>query len=173
MFFPWGCVGLLVGLEEAGGAGQPHRAGTHTRPGSATLPLPAPSARSCETVLAISSLLLLFLKIYGNIFNRISSAPGCALALQLLHLQSCEELGEWGLLIAAIYTFHRTAPWLRSLCSVCSLELKAQSQRELRFMHPGWSWDVPFLPRSTSLLSQLGSVLHPEPFASLQAPFHT
>lgn len=154
IFFPWGCLGLLVGLEEAGGAGQPHRAGIHTCPGSTVLPVPASSAWSCETVVVISSLLLLFLKIYSNIFNRISSAPGHALALQLLHLQSCEELGKWGLLIAAIYTFHCTAPWLWSLCSVCSLGLKVQSQRELRFMHPDWSWDVPCLPRSTLLLAQ-------------------
>lgn len=47
-----------------------------------------------ETVVVTSSLLLLPLKIYSNIFSRISSAPGCALGLRLLHLQPREEVGK-------------------------------------------------------------------------------
>ena len=78
-------------------------------------------------VVVTSSFLLLFLKVYGNIFSGISSAPGCALGLRLLHLQSREEVGKRGLLIAAIYIFQRAALWLGSLCSVCCLRLKAQS----------------------------------------------
>lgn len=107
-----------------------------------------------RVVVVTSSLLLLFLKIYSNIFSRIV-VPSRALGLRLLHLRSREEVGKWGLIIAAIYIFQHMAPWLESLSSVCGLGLQAQSRRELRLTHPARRWDIPHLPSITLLFSQL------------------
>lgn len=46
-----------------------------------------------RVVVVTSSLLLLFLKIYSNIFSRIL-VPSRALGLRLLHLRSREEVGK-------------------------------------------------------------------------------